>query len=190
MSSKADEIVEESASEGGAPAAKKNRKKLFIIAGAALALLLVVGGGLYFFLGGAPAAEEEEHGKHGGKEAGKHGAKAKPKAASGGHGGGGGEGEFVDIPPLIVNLRSPDGAVRYLKVHIALVPGTMSGEEIKAALPLAIDAYQPFLRELRPEDLAGSAAVFRVKEELLVRTSDALGEGAVEQVLIQDLLQQ
>jgi flagellar FliL protein len=53
---------------------------------------------------------------------------------------------------------------------------------------------QPFLRELRPDDLAGSAAVFRIKEEMLSRTTQALGQalgaGAVRDVLIQDLVQQ
>ena len=61
---------------------------------------------------------------------------------------------------------------------------------MKEKLPLILDAYQPFLRELRPEDLAGSAAVFRLKEEMLVRTTRALGPGAVVDVLIQDLIQQ
>ena len=39
-------------------------------------------------------------------------------------------------------------------------------------------------------DLAGSAAVFRIKEEMLSRTTQALGTGAVRDVLIQDLVQQ
>jgi flagellar FliL protein len=57
-------------------------------------------------------------------------------------------------------------------------------------LPLILDAYQPFLRELRPEDLAGSAAVFRVKEELLIRANQVAGDGTVKDILIEDLVQQ
>ena len=56
-------------------------------------------------------------------------------------------------------------------------------------LPLVIDRFQPFLRELRPDDLSGSAASCRVKEELLVRSNQALGDGSVRDVLIQDLIQ-
>ena len=52
------------------------------------------------------------------------------------------------------------------------------------------DAIQPFLRELRPEDLAGSAAVFRIKEQILLRAADALGPDQIKDVLIEDLIQQ
>ena len=97
---------------------------------------------------------------------------------------------FVDVPPMTVNLRTADGASRFLKVHLMLVPGKAEAEAITKKLPLVIDSYQPFLRELRPEDLSGSAATFRIKEELLVRGNAALGAGAVRDVLIQDLVQQ
>lgn len=157
---------------------KAGKKKLLIIVAAAVLLLLAAGGGAFFFLGGKgdPKAEAAK------AEA------AKAEAAK--HGGSEEGAKFVDIPAMVVNIRSPDGAAHFLKVHVMLVPGTMKEEEIKAGLPLVLDAYQPFLRELRPEDLAGSAAVFRVKEELLVRTVAALGEGSVKDVLIQDLVQQ
>lgn len=98
--------------------------------------------------------------------------------------------KLVDVPPLTVNLRGADGATRFLKVHAMLVPGKATEELIGKRLPLIIDSYQPFLRELRPEDLAGSAATFRIKEEMLVRANAVLGPGAVRDVLIQDLIQQ
>lgn len=53
-----------------------------------------------------------------------------------------------------------------------------------------LDSFQPFLRELRPEDLSGSAAVFRIKEEMMVRATATLGAGQVKDILIQDLVQQ
>ena len=98
---------------------------------------------------------------------------------------------FVDVPAMIVNLRSPDGASRFLKIHFMLVPGPKgTADSLKDKLPLILDAYQPFLRELRPEDLAGSAAVFRIKEEMLVRATEVSGPGMVKDILIQDLVQQ
>lgn len=165
---------------GETPAAKPRSKKMMLIAAGALALVLLLGGGAaYFFLGGPPTGEATEAKAHGG--------------ACGGHGGGhGGEGEqkIVDVPAMVVNIRSPDSVPHFLKVHVMIVPGSKTEEQIKAELPMVLDAYQPFLRELRPEDLAGSAAVFRVKEELLVRTASVLGDGAAKDVLIQDLVQQ
>lgn len=144
---------------------KHPRRKL-IIAAAGAAVLLAGGGG-YALLGGgeAEAAVESGHGSA--------------------------DTKFVDVPPMIVNLRSPDGAARFIKLHFMLVPGPNGTPEgLKERLPLLLDAYQPFLRELRPEDLAGSAAVFRIKEEMLVRATQTLGAGQVEDVLIQNLVQQ
>ncbi|WP_010185056.1 flagellar basal body-associated FliL family protein [Sphingomonas sp. PAMC 26605] len=161
--------------EGGPPPAK--RKNKLIIIGAAAALVLAGGGGgAFFFLGGTKDAKTEKA--------------AKPNPAA--EAGEGAEAEsFLDVPPVVVNLHSTDGATRYLKLHFELVaaPG-VKAEELKKRLPLVIDAIQPFLRELRPEDLAGSAAVFRIKEQILLRAGDALGPDQVKDVLIEDLIQQ
>jgi flagellar FliL protein len=98
---------------------------------------------------------------------------------------------YVEVPPMTVNLRSADGRARFLKVRFVLVPRKANGEEtLKEKLPLILDAFQPFLRELRPEDLAGSAAVFRLKEEMIVRAARVVGPDVVRDVLIQDLIQQ
>lgn len=153
--------------EGGegaeeAPAPPPRRKKLLLIAFAAL-LLLGGGGGTAWYVLAAPSDE-------------KVAVEAPPEA-------------FVDVPPIQVALRTSDGGSRMLKVHVMLVPGTLTPEEVTVRLPLVIDRVQPFLRELRPEDLSGSAATFRVKEELLIRSNQALGAGSVRDVLIQDLMQ-
>jgi flagellar FliL protein len=125
---------------------------------------------------------------------------AKDKEISAGHDASpaseGGEGEkdaaaLVDVPAMLLNLRTANGEPRYLKLHFMLVAKNAGSVDlIKGRLPAVIDAYQPFLRELRPEDLAGSAAVFRIKEELLLRAVDVLGGDAVSDVLIQDMVQQ
>jgi len=149
--------------------ASKSKKKLIIIVVAMLAVLAAGGGAAWFLLGKKGSAKHEVAAaqKHEGKEA------------------------FVDVPAMLVNLRTSDGNPHYLKVHFMLVAGPNATEQaLKDQIPLVLDAFQPFLRELRPEDLAGSAAVFRIKEELLARTHDALGEGMVDDILIQDLIQQ
>ncbi len=184
-----DEIIVETKDDAAPAKGKMGKKKLLIIAGAAL---LVVGGGgggaAWFLLGSDDAAAktaggeeaEAEGSDHGAKEEGKDGEKKDGKT-----------GLYLDVPPLVVNLRSADGAARFLKIHFVLVPGPGSSvDKLQEKLPLVIDAYQPFLRELRPEDLNGSGAVYRVKEELLVRATQTLGPDQVKDVLIQDLVQQ
>jgi len=178
-----DDMLVEDAAPGKSQAAKPAKRKRIIIAGAAAALLIGGGGGAYAFLGGAEKAEA----KAGHEEA---EAESHDSKDSGGHGGEAGE-TFVDVPAMVVNLRSPDGGARFIKLHFMLVPGPKgNAESLKEKLPLLLDSYQPFLRELRPEDLAGSAAVFRIKEEMLLRATDTLGAGQVKDVLIQDLIQQ
>ena len=51
-------------------------------------------------------------------------------------------------------------------------------------LPRILDQFQGFLRELRPEDLAGSAGAERLRLELLRRVNLVMGEGQVRAVLI------
>jgi flagellar FliL protein len=121
---------------------------------------------------------------------GEHGAKAETESASA-DGEEAGKPAYVEVPPMVVNLRTNDGQQRFLKLRFVLVPaeGTTK-EEVTDRLPLILDSFQPFLRELRPEDLSGSAAVFRLKEEMLVRAGDAFGRGKIRDILIQDLIQQ
>jgi flagellar FliL protein len=148
----------------------KPKKKLIVIGIAAALLLLGGGGGAYALMGAA-----------GGPDKGSEGHASK----------GEGVDTFVDIPPMTVNLRSADGTPRFLRVHLMLVPTSADKQaEITRKLPLIIDTFQPFLRELRPEDLAGAAAAFRLKEEMLIRANQQTGGGTVADVLIQDLVQQ
>lgn len=177
-----DLIIEDEATT--APRRKPGRK-LILIGAAAAVVLLGGGGGAYMMLGGKKAAAAEATAAAPAGD----GAKAEEKDGESKHGGK--EAGPFDVPPLLVNLRSPDGAAHFLKLHIMLVPGPKATEAtFKDELPALIDAYQPFLRELRPEDLSGSAAVYRIKEELLIRARQTIGAGKVEDVLIQDLVQQ
>lgn len=178
------EIIEEGA-EAAKAAKPKSKKKLIIIGAAAGVLLLGGGGGAAFMFSGSSAKAEEA------KDA--HGEKKEEKSAEGGHGESaeGGKDAFLDVPAMMVNLRSPDGQARFLKLHFMIVPGDgVAPDDLKEKLPLVLDSFQPFLRELRPEDLSGSAAVFRIKEEMMVRATATLGEGQVKDILIQDLVQQ
>jgi flagellar FliL protein len=159
-----DEAEEGETAPKAAPAKKKG--KLIAIAAAGL---LIVGGG------GAAAWSMLGNGGGGAEE---HKEEAKP-------------GTYIEVPPMTVNLRSGDGKPRFLKLRFILVAEDSGNEDvINEKLPLILDGFQPFLRELRPEDLAGSAAVFRLKEEMLARASRVAGPGVVTDVLIQDLIQQ
>lgn len=173
----------------------KNKKLL--IGGAAGLLLLAGGGGAALMMSGggearpahgeqakAEAAPEEE------EAAAEEEGEAEAEAEGEGEGKDG-ELPLVDVPPMIVNLRTTNGEPRYLKIRFMLeAKSAAKVDKLKEKLPVIIDAYQPFLRELRPEDISGSAAIFRIKEEMLVRASEAAGKGMVKDVLLQDVVQQ
>ena len=146
---------------------RASQRKKLVIAASVVLLLAAVAGGAMFFMGGDEAHAESDE---------------MDEAMEVG---------FIDVPPMVVNLRSSDGQARFLKLHFLIVPANAEKKaEIDAKMPLIIDRFQPFLRELRPEDLAGSAAVYRIKEELIVRAGKVVGTGGVRDILIQDLIEQ
>ncbi len=162
-----DEASAETAASAAPP--KRGKRKLALAAVAAVVVLAGGGGAAFFMLGGDKHPAETK------KEAHADASEEPPT--------------YVDVPAMVVNLRT-GGQPGFLKLHFVLVTSDeKQGEELKARLPSIIDALQPFLRELRPEDLAGAAAVYRMKEEMLARARSQAGE-MVKDVLIQDLIQQ
>jgi len=70
------------------------------------------------------------------------------------------------------SICPPSAADRtqYLKVKIVLeIPDAALGPQIESTMPRVLDAFQTYLRELRPTDLDGSAGLYRLKEELTRR---------------------
>jgi len=163
--------------EGSAPQAapkKRGRGKLLLFI--ALPLLLLIGGGAgaYFsgaldsLLGKKPASEEAA------------GAELKPREAL-----------FVDLPDMLVNLSTGTRKPSFLKVDVSLQLEHKEDEDkVKLVQPRIIDTFQTYMRELRPEDLKGSAGLYRLREELLIRVNATVSPVKVDDVLFRDLLVQ
>jgi len=62
--------------------------------------------------------------------------------------------------------------------------------EIQPLMPRVMDAFQTYLRELRPTDLDGSAGLYRLKEELTRRVNDAVAPNRVTAVLFKEIVVQ
>ena len=139
--------------------------KWMIIGGAGLLVLVGGGGGAYFFLKGSAHKEPQ--------------VAAKPAT-------------FVDLPDVLVNL-SNTGADRtqYLKVKIVLeLPDATLVPQIQPLMPRVMDAFQTYLRELRPTDLDGSAGLYRLKEELTRRVNAAVAPNRITAVLFKEIVVQ
>ncbi len=185
----------------GAPA-KKKLPLLFIIIPAAL-VVLGGGGGAAFFLM-QPKAEAAESGDGHGKAEKKGG--AAEKKGGGGHGAASGsDGEanpalgvisegpdgvtFYTLPDMVVNIQAPGGRPTFLKLKLTLeMKDAALAEHLQAEMPRMQDLFQTFLRELTPEDLAGSAGSFQLKAEILRRVNLIAAPGKVDAVLIEEML--
>ena len=194
----------EGAAEGEGGKKKFGLKKILIIA---VPLILLIGGGAgaYFMgyldsllgiekteEGGEHAKDEKGHGKEAKKDS--HAKEAKTdshgKPAEGGHGeAAADDSAFLAVPPMIVNLNSEDGNPRYLRLTIQLeLQDPSQKADVQAALPRVIDQFQTYLRELRVQDLRGSAGIYRLQVELLWRVNQAVSPVEIKDVLFQEIL--
>ena len=99
---------------------------------------------------------------------------------------------FVDMPEVMVNL-STTGAERtqYLRIKIVLeLPDQKMIEQIQPIMPRVMDAFQTYLRELRPSDLDGSAGLYRLKEELTRRINTSTSPSRINAVLFKEIVVQ
>ncbi|MBN8871310.1 MAG: flagellar basal body-associated FliL family protein [Rhodospirillales bacterium] len=96
---------------------------------------------------------------------------------------------FVDLPEIVANLNSGSNRQSYLKLQARLeVAKPEDVERIKAAMPRLQDMFQTYLREMRPEELRGSAGTYRLREELIVRANLAAAPARVTDVLFTQML--
>ena len=157
-------------------AKKGGKKKLIIIVFGALITLGAVG----WFSGIIPGLLHGKEGEH-------------ESAASGeGHGGALTNAPvFIDVPEMIANLNSGGRRAAYIKLKAKL---ELARREdlltVQNAMPRVVDLFQGYLREMRPEELRGTAGTYRLREELVARTNIAATPAKVLDVLIVELLVQ
>lgn len=149
-------------------------KKLVLIVAVPLLLLILGGAGAYFaglldpLLGGGQAEGE---------------AALEEEAAQ--------ASIFYDLPEMLVNLNSSARGASYLKISVSLeITSDADRKRIEDLLPRIVDNFQVYLRELRIEDLSGSAGLQRLREELLLRVNAAVQPSVVKDVLFKEMLVQ
>ena len=151
------------------PPAKSGKKKLILIV-APLVLLLGAGAGLWFsgilprLLGMKHEEPKEEA--------------AKPAAPV-----------YVDLPDIVANLNGDPRRPSYLKLQARLeVAKADDAEKVKQAMPRLLDLFQTYLREMRPDELRGSAGTYRLREELIARANVAVMPVRINDVLFTQML--
>lgn len=164
MAARPEKAEGEAAPQGG------GRKKLVLIA--APLLLLGAGAGLWFggilpgLLGlGAPPPPAAE---------------APPPTPG-----------FVDLPEIVSNLNAPGRRASFVRLRARLeIADAAQAGLVQAAMPRLQDLFATYLREVRPEELRGSAGSQRLREELIARAAIAVAPARVTDVLFVEILVQ
>ena len=159
------EEAEAGADESTPPKRKLSLKLIMIAVGAVVLIASVGTGGFLFFRGD--------------KEAKAAAAPIKPPT-------------FLDVPEVLVHLSTAGSdRTQYLKVRIVLeLPDASLQPSVQSAMPRVIDAFQTYLRELRPTDLDGSAGLYRLREELTRRVNAAISPSHINAVLFREIVVQ
>lgn len=98
---------------------------------------------------------------------------------------------FVELDEQRFNLNTGGQGTSFLSAKIILEVDRESYKaDLEAKMPRILDEFNTYMRELRPEDLDGSAGIFRLKEELLMRINQAVAPTRVKDVLFQQFLVQ
>ena len=176
----ADAPEEESGAEGEGEGGggSKTRKKLIILIG--VVLLLGLGGvGAAYFTGLMQPLVDLVIGSGAAKKA------DEPKVSRDAK-----DVVFYELPELLVNLSTAGGRrPSFLKMRINIeLEKADDIKKIEGVMPRIMDNFQVYLRELRIEDLKGSAGMYRLREELLTRVSAAAAPVKIRDVLFKEML--
>ncbi len=96
---------------------------------------------------------------------------------------------YVDLPEMIANLNSNPVRPSYVKLVARLeVAKQEDAERVKAAMPRLQDLFLTYMREMRPQELRGSAGTYRLREELLARANLAAAPARITDVLFTQML--
>jgi len=166
-----DDVDVEGEGEGGAPKRKLSGKKIVLFF--VLPLLIVGGSTAALLLSGIFGGSKEQAAHSAAQPA------AAPKAV------------FFDLPDMLVNLNATGRRPIFLKMQVSLEL-TSDGDvpRLQSLSPRIIDTFQVYLRELRVDDLRGSAGIYRLREELLARVNATVRPVRVKDVLFKEMLVQ
>lgn len=96
---------------------------------------------------------------------------------------------YWDLPDILVNLRTDGPRPQFLKISISLeLDRAEDRAAIERVMPRVTDTFQVYLRELRADQLQGSAGLIRLREELLSRINAAVRPARVKDVLFKEML--
>jgi flagellar FliL protein len=96
---------------------------------------------------------------------------------------------FIELPEMVANLNGNPHHPSYVKLIARLeVPRPEDAERVRMNIPRLQDLFQTYLREMRPDELRGSAGIYRLREELIARANVAAAPARISDVLFTQML--
>ena len=97
---------------------------------------------------------------------------------------------FLELPEMVANLNSAPGhRATFVKLRARIELASADDSAAAAAgMPRLLDLFQTYLREMRPDELRGSAGSWRLREELIARANIAIAPARVADVLFTEML--
>ena len=97
----------------------------------------------------------------------------------------------VDLPEIIANLNPGSHRTAFVKMKVKLALSSKADEaHVHEAEGQVLDLFQTYLRDMRPEELRGSAGVYRLREELIARANIAVAPARITDILFLEMLVQ
>lgn len=98
---------------------------------------------------------------------------------------------FFDLPDMLVNLNTNRARPSFLKIKITVEVATAEDiGHVTHVMPMVLDGVQMYLRELKPENITGSAGMYRLRQDLIARIAAPSYPAKVKDVLFKELLVQ
>ena len=152
----------------GHQAAKPSGKRKLILIAAAIVFLTIIGGGLWF------SGILQHH----------SGSSGKLQLASIAE-----KPTLVDVPDIVTNLDNGSRRAVFIKLKAKIeVAHAKDQLSVEADMPRILDAFQTYLRSLRPEELHGGEGTYRLREAMMNRVNAVSTPVQVSDIIFVEML--
>ncbi|HUB46840.1 MAG TPA: flagellar basal body-associated FliL family protein [Acetobacteraceae bacterium] len=96
---------------------------------------------------------------------------------------------YIDLPEMVANLNGNPRRPSYIKLDARIEVASKEDEDrVRQAMPRLQDLFLTYMREMRPDELRGSAGLYRLREELIARADAAAAPARITDVLFTQML--
>jgi flagellar protein FliL len=157
----------------------KSKARLFILGGLVLIVGLIGGAYVLGFMDSALALLSDDQAVAEGPAA---GGPSEVEVAKG-------PAIYFELPDFLVNMSKQGRGRSFLKVKLSLeLADSSSIARVEMMMPRIQDKVQLYLRDMRMEDLQGTAAIHRLRLGLLDRVKNSVEPTPVRDVLFRELI--